>query len=58
MLEIYPTKAIYNMEIGLFYKKIGKNEIAKIYIEKGQKLPPSSKDEAKMLKEYENGKSL
>ncbi|MCM8816669.1 MAG: O-antigen ligase family protein, partial [Candidatus Omnitrophica bacterium] len=58
MIEIYPTKAIYNMEIGLFYKKIGRNELAKIYLEKSERMPPSSKDEARMLEEYKNGKSF
>lgn len=58
ILEIYPTKAIYNMEVGLFYRKIGKNELARIYLEKSKQLPPSSKDEARMLEEYKNGKSF
>ncbi|MCX7706157.1 MAG: O-antigen ligase family protein [bacterium] len=58
IVKIYPTKALYNLELGLFYRKMGKNDLAKVYIEKGVKLPPSSKDEARMLEEYKNGKDF
>ncbi|HOL50095.1 MAG TPA: O-antigen ligase family protein, partial [bacterium] len=58
VIELYPTKALYNIEIGEFYKKTGNEELAKIYIEKGIKLPPSSKDEILLIEEYKNGKGL
>ena len=58
MIECYPSKSLYNLEIGLFYKKIGKDELAKIYIERSEKLPPSSKDEVRIIEEYKNGKNL
>ena len=57
-LEKYPTKALYNFELGLFYSKTGKTDLAKIYLEKGEKLPPSSKDEIKLIEEYKSGKSF
>ncbi|MCM8824924.1 MAG: O-antigen ligase family protein [Candidatus Omnitrophica bacterium] len=58
VLELYPTKALYNFELGIFYKKIGKNELAKIYLERGKTLPASSKDEAIYIMGYNNGKDL
>ncbi|MCM8764207.1 MAG: O-antigen ligase family protein [Candidatus Omnitrophica bacterium] len=58
VVEIYPTKALYNLELGMFYKKIGNNELAKVYLDKGEKLPACSKDEARLIRDYKNGKNF
>ncbi|MGC8804687.1 MAG: O-antigen ligase family protein, partial [Candidatus Ratteibacteria bacterium] len=58
VIELYPSKALYNMEIAEFYKKIGNKNLSKIYFEKGMSLPPSSKDEARSIEEYKNGKNF
>ncbi|MCM8822130.1 MAG: O-antigen ligase family protein [Candidatus Omnitrophica bacterium] len=58
VIEIYPTKALYNLELGMFYRKIGKDELAEVYLDRGKKLPASSKDEARSIQEYKNGKSF
>ncbi|HOK79347.1 MAG TPA: O-antigen ligase family protein [bacterium] len=58
VINLYPSKALYNIEIGEFYKKIGNEKLAKIYLEKGLNLPASSKDEARTIKEYKDGKDF
>ena len=59
VIKIYPTKALYNLELGLFYKKIGKQQLAKFYIERAKNLPASSIDEAKIInQECKNGKDF
>lgn len=58
LIEIYPTKALYFLEIGIFYEKIGKQDLSRYYIEKAKKLPPTSKDEAIIIQEYKSGKNF
>ncbi len=59
VIRNYPTKALYNLELGLFYKKTGKDNLAKHYLEKARDLPASSIDEERVIrKEIEDGKNL
>ncbi|HON04840.1 MAG TPA: O-antigen ligase family protein [bacterium] len=58
-IKNYPTKALYNLELGLFYRKIGEEQKAKIYLEKARDLPASSVDEAEIIKkEIKNGEDF
>jgi tetratricopeptide (TPR) repeat protein len=53
LIEIYPNKKLYNLEIARFYKKIGEEEKFKYYYEKSKKLKGVTTEEGIIIEEIE-----
>ncbi|MCM8804594.1 MAG: O-antigen ligase family protein [Candidatus Omnitrophica bacterium] len=53
LLEIYPNKKLYNLEIARFYKKIGEEEKFKFYYKKSNKLKGVTTEEGILINEIE-----
>ncbi|MCM8760396.1 MAG: O-antigen ligase family protein [Candidatus Omnitrophica bacterium] len=53
LLEIYPNKKQYNIEVAIFYKKLGDNVKFHHYYEKSKKLIAITLEENMIIQEYE-----
>jgi len=53
LLEVYPNKKLYNLEVARFYKKIGCEEKFRYYYEKSKKLKGVNIEEGILIEEIE-----
>ncbi|MCM8829990.1 MAG: O-antigen ligase family protein [Candidatus Omnitrophica bacterium] len=53
LLEIYPNKKQYNIEVAMFYKNIGDNASFRHYYERSKKLVAVTLEENVIIQEYE-----
>lgn len=53
LLELYPNKKQYNMEVAMFYRRIGNNEKFNYYYEISKKIPAVTLEEGILIQDYE-----
>lgn len=53
LLEVYPNKKLYNLEVARFYKKIGEEEKFKYYYKKSKELKGITTEEGILINEIE-----